>query len=141
MLLLSVINIFLRWGEMTLYWVEPLVRHLVFLSAFLGGVIATGRRNHIGIDILQRWLEGSENKMIQKLFYRVICLVSVITLAWLTDASITFVKDELEFGKAVFFGIHSGVLVGIIPFGFSLIGFRFLNLFIQSFGQQQAEEV
>ena len=41
-------------------------------------------------------------------------------------------KDELEFGKAVFFGIHSGVLVGIIPFGFSLIGFRFLNLFIQS---------
>ena len=68
MLLLSVINIFLRWGEMTPYWVEPLVRHLVFLSAPLGGVIATGRRNHIGIDILQRWLEGSENKMIQKLF-------------------------------------------------------------------------
>ena len=51
MLLLSVLNIFLRWFNTTLFWVEPLVRHLVFLSAFLGGVLATGNRSHIGIDI------------------------------------------------------------------------------------------
>ena len=36
---LSVTNIFLRWFDMTIYWVEPLVRHLVFLSAFLGGYL------------------------------------------------------------------------------------------------------
>ena len=52
MLFLSVLNIFLRWGNTTIFWIEPLVRHLVFLSAFLGGILATGRKNHIGIDII-----------------------------------------------------------------------------------------
>ena len=35
-------------------------------------------------------------------------------------------KVELEFGRDVFWGIHSGFLVGIIPFGFLLISLRFI---------------
>ena len=133
MLLLSVLNIFLRWFNTTLFWVEPLVRHLVFLSAFLGGVLATGNRSHIGIDILHRWLEGKKDSNIAKLILRVTSLISIGTLVWLVIAAVEFVKTELEFGRDVFWGIHSGFLVGIIPFGFSLILIRFFIIFYLSF--------
>ena len=133
MLSLSVLNIFLRWFNTTLFWIEPLVRHLVFLSAFLGGVLATGNRSHIGIDILHRWLEGKKDSFISRLILQVTCFVSICTLAWLVYAAIEFVKTELEFGRDVFWGIHSGFLVGIIPFGFLLILVRFIIIFLLSF--------
>ena len=133
MLLLSVLNIFLRWFNTTLFWVEPLVRHLVFLSAFLGGVLATGNRSHIGIDILHRWLEGKKDSNIANLILRVTSLISIGTLVWLVMAAIEFVKTEFEFGRDVFWGIHSGFLVGIIPFGFLLILIRFFIIFYLSF--------
>lgn len=133
MLFFSVLNIFLRWGNLTLYWVEPFVRHLVFLSAFLGGVIATGRKNHIGIDIVGRWLESKEDKRLFNFTQRLILIVCIGTTYWLTLSATSFMKTEFEFGREVFWGIHSGFLVGIIPFGFTLIGYRFFNLLIQSF--------
>ncbi|MAW07357.1 MAG: hypothetical protein CME61_03630 [Halobacteriovoraceae bacterium] len=133
MLFLSVTNIFLRWFDMTIYWVEPLVRHLVFLSAFLGGVLATGSRKHIGIDIFQRWLEENRDSILTKLTLRLTSLVSIVTLVWLTVSSYDFVVTELKYGQPIFWGIHSGFLVGIIPFGFSLILIRFLIIFINSF--------
>ena len=133
MLFLSVTNIFLRWFDMTIYWVEPLVRHLVFLSAFLGGVLATGSRKHIGIDIFQRWLEENKDSILTKLTLRLTSLVSIITLVWLTVSSYDFVVTELKYGQPIFWGIHSGFLVGIIPLGFFLILIRFLIIFINSF--------
>ena len=125
MLFFSVLNIFLRWFNQTLFWVEPLVRHLVFLSAFLGGTLATGSRAHIGIDILHRWLEGKENSLFAKFIFYLTSIVSISTCLWLVYAGYEFMKVELEFGREVFWGIHSGVLVGIIPFGFLLISLRF----------------
>ena len=47
MLGLTLVNIVLRWFGHTWLWVEPLVRHLVFVCAFLGGALATGSKNHI----------------------------------------------------------------------------------------------
>ena len=141
MLLFSVINIFLRWGNQTLYWVEPLVRHLVFLSAFLGGVIATGRKNHIGIDILGRWLEAKDNVKLFNITQRLVLIFCIGTIIWLIVSSVSFMKTEFEFGREVFWGIHSGFLVGIIPVGFSLIGFRFFNLLVQSFDSNEVKDV
>ena len=104
MLFLSVTNIFLRWFDMTIYWVEPLVRHLVFLSAFLGGVLATGSRKHIGIDIFQRWLEENRDSILTKLTLRLTSLVSIVTLVWLTVSSYDFVVTELKYGQPIFLG-------------------------------------
>ena len=137
MLFFSVLNIFLRWGNLTLYWVEPLVRHLVFLSAFLGGVLATGRRNHIGIDVVGRWLESKGNEKLFNITQRIILIVCIGTICWLVVSAVSFMNTELEFGSEVFWGIHSGFLVGIIPVGFALIGYRFLNLFVQSFSKDK----
>ena len=126
MLILTLIAIVGRWIGHTALWVEPLVRHLVFFAAFLGGVLATGKGNHIAIDLVGKLLEkeGRESaKKIVDLMVNGFCLLVVI---WLTSAGITFFHQEQEFGKEVFLGIHSGTLVASIPIGFSLMGFRFL---------------
>lgn len=133
MLSISVLSIVLRWFSTSLHWSEPFVRHMVFLSTFLGGVIATGRGTHIGIDIIGKWCEGKGKEILVVWIRRIISLASFCTLAWLVYASYDFMKIELKYGREVFWGISSGFLVGIIPFGFSLIAYRFLWLFLSSF--------
>jgi len=64
---------------------------------------------------------------------RIINLASSIVLIVFVKLSWDFVLVEAEFGKEVFLGIHSRFLVGIIPFGFSIIGIRFILKFILSF--------
>ncbi|WP_127718159.1 TRAP transporter small permease [Halobacteriovorax sp. HLS] len=134
MLILSVLTIVLRWFDTTIHWVEPFVRHLVFLSTFLGGVLATGRGEHIGIDIVSKWLEARHLDKAQAIIKRIISLASCLTLLWMIKASYDFFLVELKYGKEVFWGIKSGYLVAIIPFGFSLIAYRFFYSFISSFG-------
>lgn len=140
MLSFSLMTIVLRWFESSFLWLDPLVRHLVFLCTFLGGVMATGRGSHIGIDIVSKTLEvqGRENWLVH--IKRMISLVSFVTLVWLIQASYQFMTIELEYGRASFLGIHSGVLVGIIPAGFALIAYRFFYLFIASFSRESLEE-
>ena len=133
MLFLSVLNIVLRWFNTTFLWVEPCVRHLVFLCAFLGGVIATGRGTHIAIDVVSKSLEGTKKSKIKGFLEKMIAFVSGGTVLWLLKASFDFMKVEAEYGRPVFFGIHSSVLVGIIPFGLLLISYRFFYIFICSF--------
>ena len=58
MMILSITGIVLRWFNIAFLWIDPLVRHLVFICTFLGGAIATGRGTHIGIDIIGRLLES-----------------------------------------------------------------------------------
>jgi TRAP-type C4-dicarboxylate transport system permease small subunit len=129
---LSVLNIILRWLNTNLSWIEPLVRHLVFLATFLGGVIATGRGSHIGIDILGRWCEATKKLRLFLWIQRVCAATSFLTVLWLIKSSLDFMKMELEFGKPVFWGITSGQLVSIIPIGFSFIAIRFLIVLILS---------
>ncbi len=137
MIIFSVLTIVFRWINFNVLWFEPLVRHLVFLAAFLGGVLATGRRTHIGIDILGKFFENKEMFRAQRLVGRIISLASGLTLVWLIKASYEFMLVELQYGKEEFLGIHSGFLVGIIPFGFTLIAIRFFVLFLKSFMEEE----
>ncbi len=133
MLSISVLSIVLRWFSTSIHWSEPFVRHMVFMSTFLGGVLATGRGTHIGIDIIGKWLESKGKSDVSIWIQRVIALASFCTLVWLIVASKNFMVVELKYGKPVFWGIPSGYLVGIIPFGFGLIAYRFFWLFLGSF--------
>lgn len=133
MLGFSLLIIVLRWFDTSIPWFESFVRHLVLLATFLGGVLATGRGTHIGIDILSKYLE-SQNLLQYKIWIsRLIYLASVFTLIWLTKACLLFMKSEMEFPQEGFLGINSGYLVGIIPIGFALITYRFFYKFIASF--------
>lgn len=131
MLLLTIMNIVLRWFEVSIHWVEPLVRHLVFVAAFLGGSLATGERHHIKIDVLSRLLEKKENA--NKIIDRVVTIITLIATVTLASASMDLAKIEFEFGKEVFLNIHSGYLISIIPFGMILISLRLIFRFLMSF--------
>lgn len=131
MLSLTIMNIVLRWMGQSLLWVEPLVRHLVFVSAFLGGALATGSRSHIGIDILPRVLEAKGLTVARDKLIKFIAFFSFLVTLGLTWAGILFAQQEFQYGKPAFLEIHSGVLVSIIPVGFAIIALRsLLQIFI-----------
>lgn len=140
MLGLTLMNIVLRWTGQSLLWVEPLVRHLVFCCAFLGGSIATGKNSHISIDIMSKILEANNSQKALKIQQAVISLVSALVVAGLAYASFSFMEQEFEFGKEEFLGIHSGFLVAVLPLGFSLIGYRFFFQFMKAFSPEEQKE-
>jgi TRAP-type C4-dicarboxylate transport system permease small subunit len=135
MLSLSSLSIVARWFQSNITWIDPFVRHLVFLSAFLGGIIATGQGTHIGIDVIGKFVESKGWHSLRSIISKVIMFSSMLVLCWLIKSGIDFTKVELEFGKIEFFGIHSGFLVMIIPIGMGLLLLRFLTVFILSFGK------
>ncbi len=134
MLSLSSLSIVARWFQSNIAWIDPFVRHLVFLSAFLGGIIATGQGTHIGIDVIGKFVESKGWHSLRSMLSKIIMLSSMAVLVWLIKSGIEFTKVELEFGKIEFFGIHSGFLVMIIPIGMGLLLLRFTTIFLLSFG-------
>lgn len=140
MISLTVLNILLRWFDTTLLWIEPLVRQLVFLCAFLGGAVATGSRNHIAIDLAGRLMETFSLQGLRAWLDRLISLFCLGGLVWLIYAGYLLVLIEQEYGQEKFLGIHSSVLAGIIPAGLALIAYRFFYIFIASFANNEASE-
>jgi TRAP-type C4-dicarboxylate transport system permease small subunit len=132
MLSIASLNIVLRWFDITFLWFDPLVRHLVFLAAFLGGSLATSKGNHIRIDLAAKALEKINNPVLTRTLMTMINLVCVFALLWLVKSSLDLAKIEFEFGKIAFLGIHSGYLISIIPLGFGLIALRFIFQIVKS---------
>jgi TRAP-type C4-dicarboxylate transport system permease small subunit len=124
MLFFSILTIVLRWFGITYMWFDPLVRHLVFFSAFLGGALASSRASHIKIDIFSKILETAKKDNLIRLQNIFIHSVSLLAVIWLAKASYQFAQLERQFGKEAFLGIHSGSLVMLIPIGLGLIGYR-----------------
>lgn len=129
MLVLTCLNILLRWFNYNLPWIDPVVRHLVFMSAFLGAISATGDNNHIKIDILSTLYKEKFPRLFLYLEYS-LSIICMLTCFLMAISGYQFFEVEREFGKTVFLGLHSSVLVLIIPFGFILLGLRFFtNIF------------
>lgn len=124
---LAVLGICLRWIGLSPLWLEPLVRHLVFLSAFLGGSLATSKGVHIKVDLLSKLVEASSSKFLHWFHRNSVSMFCFITTLILMKTSFDFYLVEKEFGAPAFLNIHSANLVGIIPFGMGLICLRFLN--------------
>lgn len=141
LLIFGVMGIVLRWFNSSPVWIEPLVRHLVFFTAFFGGIIATGRNSHISIDILSRYFQALERKKIQVRFNRAIFAISSLVAFWLGCTSYHFFEIEMRYGKEVLFGLKSGHLVFIIPFGFFLISYRYFFHFLASITLFSDEEL
>jgi TRAP-type C4-dicarboxylate transport system permease small subunit len=125
MLFISVLTIVLRWFGVTYLWFDPLARHLVFFCAFLGGSLAVRKDNHIRIDLTAKILETKGLFKLERAFYYLTNAVCTFGSIWLAKASYDFLLSEIEYGKVVFLGIHSSVLVGSIPVGFAIISYRF----------------
>jgi len=141
MLGLTVLNIVLRWFNTSILWIDPFVRHLVFLSAFLGGVLATGKDSHIRIDLATKLCERLESPGLSIWLNRLVYLVTMLATILLSKAGYDFYKVELEFGKEAFLGIHSGFLVAIIPFGMGLISLRYFFRILLTFTKEEKDKL
>jgi len=126
-LVLAVSSIVLRWFGHSFMWLEPLVRHLVFLSSFLGGSLATSKNVHIRVDLLTKLIDSSNSKFLKWFHHNLVSLFCFLTCLALVYASYEFFKVEKEYGAPAFLDIHSSWLVFIIPMGIGLIALRFLN--------------
>jgi TRAP-type C4-dicarboxylate transport system permease small subunit len=126
-LILAVFSIVLRWLGSSFMWIEPLLRHLVFLSAFLGGSLATSKNVHIRVDLLTKLVELSQSKIIHWIHRNLISLFSFAVCLVLVKSGWDLFVVEKEFGSDGFLHIHSSYLVFIIPFGMGLITLRFFN--------------
>lgn len=126
-LALAMLSIIMRWLSMSLLWIEPLIRHIVFLSAFLGGSLATKKGAHIKVDLLTHILGRSSSDVLHWFHRNLVGLFCCITSLCLTVSSWDFYQVEKEFGSETFLHLHSSHLVLIIPLGMGLIFFRFLN--------------
>lgn len=126
MLIISSLNIVLRWFNITFLWFDPFVRHLVFFSAFLGGSLATSKGNHIRIDLAAKFLEHSNNLLLRKVINSLINVACIVAMIWLGRAAVEFMRIEAQYPKDAFFGLNSGHMVAIIPFGLTLICLRFV---------------
>lgn len=136
MLTLSLVSITLRQFEITFLWIEPLVRHLVFVATFFGGAIATGKSEHIKIDILARILEKSENQHLRVWLQRLILSATLVAVGILVKSSIDLMHLEFEDSRLAFFNIPTGYLLGIIPFGMGLIFLRIVVKIALTFTQK-----
>ena len=124
-LALTLLNIVLRWCGLSLFWIEPLVRHLVFLGVFLGGVLATRQGGHMAIDLCGGWIERKHPKL-RWWHHKLLSLVSTASIAWLAVASWPLVQTEWQYGRESFLNIHSSFLVALVPLGFALMALSFL---------------
>lgn len=132
MLLISVASIVLRWMQVAFLWTDPVVRHLVFISAFLGGSLATGRNNHIRIDLAAKLFERLGSKY-KDILNRILNFISAAGCFALAKAGYDFGITELEVGSEAFLGIHTGFLIFIIPAGMGIIGLRFFLRVLANF--------
>jgi TRAP-type C4-dicarboxylate transport system permease small subunit len=125
---LAVLEVVLRnfFGE-SLVWIEPVMQNAVLWVALLGTMVGSRRDEQIRIDIashylpvvLQRWLSVALD-----LVTAAVCLIVAYY-----SASFVF-TDEIHNGGNAFAGMPSWVLETIIPVGFTVIGLRYILLFV-----------
>lgn len=125
MVFLSALQILLRnVFHSGLPWIDPLLRELVLILAILGGIVATGRKHHIQINFLERFLRGRA--------LRIVAAIASVIAVWIclavAHASLLLIRDELETGQHIFFGIPTWAILLVIPFGFLSFALRFAYL-------------
>jgi len=125
MLGLSLLGIVLRWTGSSLMWIDPVVRHLVIVAAFAGGILAVGKKSHIRIDLLSKPMEFAPPAM-RILVERILSLVTALVTAALAWSAWLFYLSEKEYGSAGLLGLHSSSLVIIFPLGWGLLALRWL---------------
>ena len=102
-------------------WSDPFARLMVLWITFLGASLLTKDNRHIRIDLMGQFLSPfllSIRELIIAIACAVICLLMV-------RASIGYISMEMQYGTSSIMGISAWKWQIIIPFGFSIMLFRF----------------
>jgi TRAP-type C4-dicarboxylate transport system permease small subunit len=133
MVLLGLLQIIFRnILSIGLYWIDPLLRHLVLWVALLGASAATREDRHISIDLFSGRL-GPRNRAI---FQGCIYFLSAAICLTLILPAFRFVISEYEVGKPLAFGVPIWVSQSIIPIMLIVLTLRFLSKGWTSFTQK-----
>ena len=112
MVFLSALQILLRnvW-ESGILWIDPLLRHLVLLLAFVGALAATGGKRHVQINVLGRLLKGRWARVGGA---AVALLGAGICLA-LARASLDLLAEEIPMSEIAFLGVTTATVITVFP--------------------------
>lgn len=102
-------------------WAEPVLRMLVLWSAMLGALIAARDDQHIGLDFINRFVDGVKLRVARVValgFATVLCGA----MAWYSWG---LVELDREGGTEGVVGIPAWVLELVLPAGFALMAVRF----------------
>jgi TRAP-type C4-dicarboxylate transport system permease small subunit len=118
-------------------WADILLRHLVLWIGFLGGALATANNRHIHIDALAHYISERTRAAIgvlTNLFGAAVCVL-------LYQASMTFIRGEIEANSVVFENIPAWYAQLIIPVGFGLHIAHFLVHSVLSGAKAMQKEI
>lgn len=108
--------------QVTWFWADPLLRHLVLWSSFLGALIATRQDRHIRIDAVLRLLPSRWRRIVGALGD----LAGAVLCGILAPIALRFVLDERAYGAEAFPGMPAWVAQLVFPLVFAGMGLRFL---------------
>jgi TRAP-type C4-dicarboxylate transport system permease small subunit len=124
MVLLGILQVLFRNVlSISLFWIDPLMRHMVLWIALLGASVATREDRHISIDLFSERLDPRSRTVVKAgthLFSAAICLLLVLP-------ALHFVREEYTVGKILALGIPNWASQMIIPVMLFVLGLRFLG--------------
>lgn len=123
LLLLAVVQIVLRVGfDDGLPWAEPMSRAGVLWLAMLGALGAARQQRHIAIDAIPRLLPDGAWRAVHVITQ----LAAAALCGWAAWVGWGLMQSEREFPLPFVAGIESWVPMLVLPFGFALLGVRFV---------------
>lgn len=124
MVLLGALQILFRnILSISLFWIDPLLRHMVLWIALLGASVATKEDRHISIDLLSGRLPPRSRSWVQG----VIHLVAAGVCFLLILPAVRFVQEEYTMGRSLALGIPIWVSEAVMPVMMTVLGLRFLG--------------
>lgn len=108
--------------QVTWFWADPLLRHLVLWSSFLGALIATREDRHIRIDAVLRLLPGRWRPVAGAMGD----LAGALLCGVLSPIAFRFVLDERAYGAEALPGMPAWVAQLVFPAVFAGMSLRFL---------------
>ncbi len=108
--------------QITWFWADPLLRHLVLWSSFLGALVATRQDRHIRIDAVLRLVPPPWRPRVAALGD----LVAAALCGVLAPIALRFVLDERAYGAEAFPGVPAWVAQLVFPAVFAGMALRFL---------------
>jgi len=123
-IILTFSQIVLRTFFRSVEWFDLVVKYSVLWVAFIAANMAVFRNKHIKIDIIGRFAKGRVKSIILFLTNFFAAGVSLV-LSYLSFIYV-FTIEKTSTDPAPFLNIPKWYLLLILPFGFGMIGIRFL---------------
>lgn len=123
MIVLSFLQVVLRnFFSGGISWGDVCLRNLVLWIGFIGASLATKENRHITIDVVTKFVSPLLREALDLFASSVSVLIGFVFVY----ASGRFVISEYEAETVAFLGIPFWIVQFVIPFGFTMITFRFV---------------